>query len=102
MEAYGDDVPLLIMVIEVERKHVEKGILHGVREPEALFRNIAKAVFVVSGETDLLATLEASFRTAVSARQGPVVVFIPYRLLEKEVTFPGQEERGRRGEGIRP
>ena len=90
MEAHGDDVPLLIMVIEVERKHVEKGILHGVREPEALFRNITKAVFVASGETDLLATLEASFRTAVSARQGPVAVFIPYRLLEKEVIFPVQ------------
>ena len=90
MEAYGDDVPLVIIVVEVERKHVEKGILHGVREPEALFRNITKAVFVVSEETDILATLEASFRTAVSARPGPVAVFIPYRLLEKEVTFPVQ------------
>jgi acetolactate synthase-1/2/3 large subunit len=92
MEAYADDVPLLIVVIEVERKHVEKGVLHGVREPEALFRNIAKAIFVASGERDLLAKLEASFQTAVSARRGPVVVFIPYRLLEKEATFPGQED----------
>src|SRR5208337_3195569 len=72
MEAHADDVSLLIIVIEVERKNVEKGILHGVREPETLFRNIAKAVFVASGERDLLAKLEASFRTAVSARRGPV------------------------------
>ncbi len=92
MEAHADDVSLVIIVIEVERKNVEKGILHGVREPETLFRNIAKAVFVASGERDLLATLEASFRTAISARRGPVVVFIPYRLLEKEVAFPGQED----------
>ncbi len=91
MEAHGDDVPLLIIAVEVERKRVEKGILHGIREPEALFRNIAKAVFVVSGETDLLAMLEASFCTAVSARRGPVVVFVPYRLLEKEVALPGRE-----------
>ncbi len=92
MEAHADDVPLLIMVIDVERKHVEKGILHGVREPEALFRNIAKAVFVVSGAADLLATLETSLRMAQAARRGPVVVFIPYRLLQKEVAFPGHEE----------
>ena len=75
---------------------MEKGILHGVREPETLFRNIAKAVFVVSGETDLIDTLEASFRTAASARRGPVVVFIPYRLLEKEVASPGRRPRLRR------
>ncbi len=92
MEAHADDVPLVIVVIEVERKHVEKGILHGVKAPEALFGHIAKAVFVASGARDLLATLQASFRTAVSARRGPVVVFIPYRLLEKEVAFPGQED----------
>jgi acetolactate synthase-1/2/3 large subunit len=87
MEAHADDVPLLIMAIEVERKNVEKGILHGIRAPETLFGSIAKAVFIVSGVADLLGKLEASFRTAAAARQGPVVIFIPYDVLEKEGTF---------------
>ncbi len=88
MEAYAADVPLLILAIEVERGRVERGVLHGVRTPETLFGGIAKAVFVVSGQADLLDVLELSFRTAASARRGPVVVFIPYRTLEQEALPP--------------
>ncbi|MGD0231766.1 MAG: thiamine pyrophosphate-binding protein [Syntrophorhabdales bacterium] len=91
MEAHGDDVPLVILFVDVDRKNVAKGILHGVREPEALFTNITKGIFVISGERDLLFTLEAAFRTAVSPRQGPVLVSIPYRLLEREVPLAGHE-----------
>ena len=97
MEAHANDVPVLILVVEVERKDVKKGVLHGVRAPETLFGSIAKAVFVVSGEADLIDTLEVSFQTAASSRRGPVVVFIPYRLLEKEAVFP--EEKGAVDEG---
>src|SRR5208337_1140741 len=70
---------------------VEKGILHGVRKPEALFRHISKGLFVVSDEKRLVTALEAAFRAAESPRQGPVFVSIPYRLLEREVPFPELE-----------
>ena len=77
--------------LSTQRENVAKGTLHGVREPEALFANITKAAFVVFRERDLLATLEAAFRTAASPRQGPVLVSIPYRLLDREVTVPEGE-----------
>ena len=102
MEAHADDVPLIIIVVEVEQKDVEKGILHGVREPEALFRNISKEVFVISDEKLLLIQLEAAFRAAVSPRQGPVVVSIPYRFLEQEVPFPEPESAPQEGSPLDP
>ena len=97
MEAYTDDVPLVILFVDVERKDVEKGILHGVKEPETFFRNITKKIFLVSGADDLLTALETAFRAALSHRQGPVLVSIPYRCLEREVPVPccvsgGEEE----------
>ena len=84
MEAYGDDIPLVIIFIDVERKNVEKGILHGVREPEAIFRSICKAVFVVRDSKDLAPKLGEAFLLATSARRGPVLLSIPYGILEKE------------------
>jgi thiamine pyrophosphate-dependent acetolactate synthase large subunit-like protein len=100
MEAYSDDVPLIIIGIEVEQKDVEKGILHGVREPEALFRHISKGLFVISDEKRLVTALEAAFRAAESPRQGPVVVSIPYRLLEREVPFPELENQRQEGASL--
>ena len=84
MEAHADDIPLVIIFVDVERKNVEKGILHGVREPEAIFRSISKAVFVVRDSKDLAPKLGAAFLLATSARRGPVLLSIPYRILEKE------------------
>jgi len=87
MEAHADDIPLIIIFIDVERKDVEKGILHGVREPEAIFRTISKATFVVRRGQELAATLGEAFHLAVSARPGPVVLSIPHGILEKEAPF---------------
>ncbi|MGD0662089.1 MAG: thiamine pyrophosphate-binding protein [Syntrophorhabdales bacterium] len=84
MEAYGDDIPLVIIFIDVERKNVEKGILHGVREPEAIFRSICKAVFVIRDSGDLASRLGDAFLLATSARRGPVLLSIPYGILEKK------------------
>ena len=86
MEAYADDVPLVIIFVDVERKDVRKGILHGVKTPEAIFANICKATFLVLDEKDLAGKLETAYRTAVSGRPGPVVLSIPFRILEKEST----------------
>jgi len=95
MEAHADDIPLIIIFIDVERKDVEKGILHGVREPEAIFRAISKAALVVSHGRDVAATLDEAFHLALSERPGPVVLSIPYGILEKEAPFPraGRPER---------
>ena len=84
MEAYGDDVPLIILFIDVERRDVEKGILHGVREPEAMFRHLSKAAFVVRDQRELMARLGEAFHLALSARPGPVLVSVPYGVLQKE------------------
>jgi acetolactate synthase I/II/III large subunit len=88
MEAYAGDVPLMVIFVDVERRDVEKGVLHGVKRPENIFADICKATFVVSDEKDFPGTLERAYRTAVSGRQGPVVVSIPFRILEKESAPP--------------
>ena len=87
MEAHGSDVPLVFIVIEAERRRADKGVLHGIAAPEALLSGIAKAVFVVSEAKDPIGALEAAFRAASSPRKGPVAVFIPYVLLDKDVPF---------------
>ena len=88
MEAHADDVPMVFIVIEAERKRADKGVLHGMKAPEALLAGIAKAVFVVSEAKDVIGSLDAAFRAATSGRKGPVAVFIPYPFLEKEVPYP--------------
>ena len=97
MEAYGDDVPLMIVFVDVRRKNVEKGTLHAVKEPEAIFEHISKAVFVVSDASDLPQKLEAAYFTAATGRPGPVVLSIPFDILEKEsvpaASFRGVEEK---------
>ncbi len=88
MEAHADDVPLVFIVIEAERKRADKGVLHGMKAPEALLAGIAKAVFVVSEAKDAIGSLDAAFRAATSGRKGPAAVFIPYPFLEKEIPYP--------------
>ena len=90
MEAHAADVPLMIICVDVERKDVEKGVLHGVKAPEAIFANICKAIFIVFDEKDLAEKLEAAYRTAISGRPGPIVVSIPYHVLEKEAALPAR------------
>jgi acetolactate synthase-1/2/3 large subunit len=87
MEAHGSDVPLVFIVIEADRRRADKGVLHGMKAPEALLSGIAKAIFVVSEAKNLIGELEAAFRAASSARKGPAAVFIPYPFLDKDVPF---------------
>jgi acetolactate synthase-1/2/3 large subunit len=84
MEAHAADIPLMIMFVDVDRKDVERGVLHGVKNPESIFADISKATFVVEGEKDFEEKLETAYGAAISGRQGPVVVSIPSRVLEKE------------------
>jgi len=85
MEAYGDDIPLLIVHIDTERKNIGKGILHEVKNPERMFASITKKAYVVSDSDELIPLLHVAYRTAVSPRKGPVLISIPYVLFEKEV-----------------
>lgn len=88
MEAHGDDIPLLIIHIDTGRDEIGKGILHELADPECMFRQITKKTFAVQGKDDFAATLECAYLTANSPRKGPVLVSIPYTLLEKEVSSP--------------
>lgn len=90
MEAYGDDVPLLIIHIDVNRKEIGKGILHGVGEPDAIFGHITKETILIAERKGLISGLEKAYRRATSGRPGPVLISIPYDMLEKEV-LPGDE-----------
>ncbi len=47
MEAFNNDVPLLILHVDVEQKDVPRGVLHGIAEPEAIFKNITKKIFTI-------------------------------------------------------
>lgn len=88
MEAYGDDVPLLIIHIDTGREDIGKGILHELVEPESVFRNITKQTFSARGTKDFAVKLEMAYHTANKPRKGPVLVSLPYTLLEKEVSSP--------------
>jgi len=85
MEAYSDDIPLLIMHIDTERKATGKGILHELKEPENIFKYFTKKTFSIRDAGHIAPTLSEAYRTILSGRKGPVVVSIPYVLFEKEV-----------------
>ena len=85
MEAFNNDVPLLVIHVDVERKDIAKGILHGIAEPEAIFKHITKKTYFVSDIRDLAALLEDTYRQCLSGRKGPVLVSIPYTFFEKEI-----------------
>ncbi len=88
MEAYSDDIPLLIMHIDTERKGAGKGILHELKEPENIFRHFVKKTFPVRSAGHIAQTLADAYHTAISGRKGPVIVSIPYILLEKDASSP--------------
>jgi acetolactate synthase-1/2/3 large subunit len=85
MEAYSDDIPLLIIHIDTERKTSGKGILHELKEPENIFRHFTKKTFAVRDAGNIAQTLAEAYHTALSGRKGPVVVSIPYVLFEKKM-----------------
>jgi acetolactate synthase-1/2/3 large subunit len=100
MEAYGDDIPLLILSPEPRRKDVERGALHGVAISES-FRQVTKAVFTITAERELLPTFERAYTLAAEPRRGPVVISIAYDLLERSIpenltettVIAGEEDR---------
>jgi len=87
MEAYGDDIPLLIIHLDTGRDEIGRGILHEVKEPENIFAHITKKTFSPSSPEDLVPALDEAHRTALAGRKGPVLISIPYRLLQKDVPF---------------
>ena len=86
MEAYSDDVPLFIIHIDTDRKDIGKGILHELEAPEDIFRHFIKASFVVDEPSTLAASLHDALRTCNTARKGPVLVSIPFALLNREIS----------------
>ncbi|MBA4418078.1 MAG: hypothetical protein C0392_09235 [Syntrophus sp. (in: bacteria)] len=96
MEAYGDDVPLLIIHIDTGREDIGKGILHELEGPEVIFTHFTKKRFIASHKNELVPVLEKGYHAAAGDRKGPVLVSIPYRFLEKDVSFKmeAQKEKG--------
>ncbi|MCX5807694.1 MAG: thiamine pyrophosphate-binding protein [Proteobacteria bacterium] len=86
MEAYGDDIPLLIIYIDTKRKDAGKGVLHELAEPENIFIHFTKKTFIISNPGEIIVTLDNAYKNASSGRKGPVVVSLPYDLLEKEIS----------------
>jgi thiamine pyrophosphate-dependent acetolactate synthase large subunit-like protein len=87
MEAFGDDVPLVVLHIATDKRGIGTGALHEVREPEKLFAHVSKQTMVVEQPAQLVPYLQRAYATALSARPGPVVLSIPYTFLEKEVPY---------------
>jgi acetolactate synthase-1/2/3 large subunit len=87
LEAYGDQVPLLIIHIDTDRKEVGRGILHELAEPERIFTHLTKGTFMVERKESLLPMLGAAYDAALWGRSGPALISIPYTMLEKEVPF---------------
>jgi acetolactate synthase-1/2/3 large subunit len=92
MEAYGDQVPLLIMHIDTDRKEIGKGVLHELAGPEAMFTRFTKRTSFVERKELLIPELEAAYDACLSGRPGPVVISVPHTILEKEVPFPVIED----------
>lgn len=99
IEAYNDDVPLLIIHVDIDRKGEEKGQLHEFRRPDEVFSNLTKDIFRVKTTSDLMPLLKRAWGSAVSNRNGPVLISIPFRLLEKEVALPNGMLDERKGGG---
>jgi len=86
MEAYGDDIPLMIIHTDTERKKTGRGILHELKEPENIFKHFTKKTFSIHDAGHITSTLTEAYCTALSGRKGPVVVSIPCVLFEKKVS----------------
>lgn len=86
MEAYSDDVPLLIVHIDTDRKDMGKGILHELQSPEDIFRHFIKASFRVDEPSILSSHLHDALKICNTPRKGPVLVSIPFSFLEREIS----------------
>ncbi len=84
MEGYSDDVPLFIVHIDIDRKDAGKGILHEINDPANIFRHFIKGAFTVEKTSSIALILEDAYRTCTTGRPGPVLISIPYGLLDKE------------------
>lgn len=98
MEAYCDDVPLFIIHIDTDRKDIGKGILHELEAPENVFKHFIKAVFRVDKPAGLDASLKQALRTCLAGRRGPVLVSVPFSILDKEIPVSGLSGQDRQPE----
>ncbi len=85
MEAYGDDVPLLIIHVDAGPNAQKRGMLHGVTSPDAAFKNVTKAIYHIRQKTDVETSLTAAYIMTQQDRKGPVLISVPYGLLEKDL-----------------
>ncbi|MDR2017576.1 MAG: thiamine pyrophosphate-binding protein [Syntrophobacterales bacterium] len=95
MEAHAGNVPLLILHVDTGREEIGKGILHELAAVEALFRPITKAVFAASRKEEVVPVLREGFRTMITGRRGTVLVSIPYRFFEKDISAENEEHEER-------
>lgn len=82
MEAYGADVPLILVHISIKPTDIGKGVLHEIADPEVIFSNITKAVFNAEKPADIEICLTGAYKAAMTDRKGPVLVSIPYSFLD--------------------
>ena len=85
MEAYSDDVPLFILHVDTDRKDIGKGILHELEYPENIFQHFTKDIFRISEPAQLRDTLDNALKRCTEGRPGPVLVSIPYSVLDREI-----------------
>lgn len=85
MEAYSDDVPLFILHVDTDRKDAGKGVLHEIEKPENIFRYFTKGIFSVTEAGNLRHFLDTALKRCTEPRTGPVLVSVPFSVLEKEV-----------------
>ncbi len=86
MEAFGSDSPLLLIHVDTERTDIGKGILHELKDPDSMFRDITKHVARVDRPGDTAPVLSDAFDRTQSNRPGPVMVSVPYTFFEKKVS----------------
>jgi len=84
LEAHGSEVPLLIIHIDTDRHKTGSGVLHELQQADRIFTGLVKGTLRVEREESLLPALEAAHSSAMSTRTGPVLLSIPYTLLDRE------------------
>ena len=94
MEAFHSDTPLLIIHIGTSEEDVQRGALHGVREPEIIFTHITKEILRAGKAAEVPEVLDRAYHSALSDRKGPVLITIPQKLLEKEIGIARPEKKG--------
>ncbi|MDW8001529.1 MAG: thiamine pyrophosphate-binding protein [Deltaproteobacteria bacterium] len=99
-EAFSSQVPILLIHMDTDRVEKEIGVLHELKEPERIFEGITKKIIRVTEPVKLFSSLENAFKETKRGRWGPVLVSIPFVLLEKDIKCDFQEEETEeKGEG---